>query len=522
MTTKRDVLRDILNGAIDLETEDVAAIPVDRTESGDTRPLNESWAKRLVKIQAYRKDQPEQFRDELQQLSGQEHLSDGTIDDLLDIMRTVIEEPDFFYDAVVAPSAQESGQREGRTRGWLKRLLAYFGKHRQITAEQRAILDEMSQRYVMFDDIKVNPNIKKFETFDPRWIPLWNEYLGEVLGKWPDLAPFLEHDDSHDFVYPADGGDGDAIRVGVMADFGTGYYHSLHIARQLTSWRYPYVFHLGDVYYGGTESETRTFYEEPLRPLLEAGSKLFNLAENHELYSGGQYFVDYLKKMYGEGLILQEGCYFCVRFPNHQLIGVDVNWLGRQEFKYQKSVDWLRQILDDGGTRTNVLMTGSAPYVYGDEESSALFEDFKEFVDKGQIHLWFWGDNHYCALFQRDADKANFVGSCIGHGGYPGGKRDEGSESYVPYRWLESSSRFPEWTEMRQDMGNNGWCELTLRPDGGVELLYVDWLSCKQYKVAYKRSSDAGDSFHLEFESETTYTGRESRTGEVALHRPGA
>ena len=54
--------------------------------------------------------------------------------------------------------------------------------------------------------------------------------------------------------------------------------------------------------------------------------------------------------------------------------------------------------------------------------------------------------------------------------------------------WLEDQPRFPAPLKLRDDAGNNGWCQATLRPDGGVDLLYVDWLWCKRAAVSFQRS----------------------------------
>lgn len=51
-----------------------------------------------------------------------------------------------------------------------------------------------------------------------------------------------------------------------------------------------------------------------------------------------------------------------------------------------------------------------------------LDEDRREFVDAGLIHAWFWGDEHYAALYEPN-DALAFVGSCVGHGGYPFGTK---------------------------------------------------------------------------------------------------
>src|SRR5262249_39755283 len=163
---------------------------------------------------------------------------------------------------------------------------------------------------------------------------------------------------------------------------------------------------------------------------------------------------------------------------------------GRQKFQHKPSREWLTRILADGGQRTTIFLTGSAPYVYGDTKATPLFDDMAQWSETGSFSMWFWGDDHYCALFERNAEKANFVGSCIGHGGFPGDIKKAGGKSYVPVRWLETEARFPSDTKLRQGVANNGFVEMTLLDGGGVELLYIDWLGCERYWARYVRRQD--------------------------------
>ena len=52
-----------------------------------------------------------------------------------------------------------------------------------------------------------------------------------------------------------------------------------------------------------------------------------------------------------------------------------------------------------------------------------------------------------------------------------------GSPNPVPTHFLEDGSRFggDGWPDPRPDMGNNGFCELSLNTDGTVGLVYLDW-----------------------------------------------
>jgi hypothetical protein len=255
------------------------------------------------------------------------------------------------------------------------------------------------------------------------------------------------------------------------------------------------VFHLGDVYYGGSQSEFDANYTKILEPVMQ-NSLLWSIPENHELYSGGFAYQKFLAdhRGSGPGKVHQDGSYFCVRFSNHQIVGIDVNWNKRQRYVKPELRAWLEDVLDSGekSQLTTILCSGSAPWTYGEEHGSKLFEDMKEWTDAGRIAMWFWGDDHYCALFQRDDAKGKFVGSCIGHAGFPGDRQKEKKKSFVEPVWVETEPRFPKKYDLRDDLTNPGWVQLSLLGNGGVELLYVDWLGCKRLRAKYDLDTSSG------------------------------
>ena len=61
-----------------------------------------------------------------------------------------------------------------------------------------------------------------------------------------------------------------------------------------------------------------------------------------------------------------------------------------------------------------------------------------------------------------------------------------GAPSFVDLEWLEEEPRFPAGYDLRDDLGNNGWVELTMLDSGGVELLYVDWLGCRRFRARFE------------------------------------
>ena len=413
-------------------------------------------------------------------------LTELEVDRLLETMAVAATRPEDFLDAVVQERSILGDIAAGAS--CAVKIPMHFPT-REVTAVQKEQLNKLRQRYPVLEGVEVNPNDHHFEFCDPKWWPLLHAKLEEVMQRWPKgLAPYRSHTDSPtSFVYQATK---PTTKIALLADFGVGQYQTQCISKQLVAKAYPYVFHCGDVYYAGTEAEFQTNWMGHVGPILNV-STFFGLCENHELYSGGKAYLAFLDhERLTTKRMCQEGSYFCVRFPKHQVIGIDVNWNGRQRFRHKASRQWLADRLREGDAQklTTILLTGSAPYVYGDNGTTKLYDDLLEWSEQGHFAAILWGDDHYAALFER-SDRTNFVGACIGHGGYPGDVRKPNGQCFARPLWVETEPRFPrdpEFDKLRHDLGNNGWCELELFEDGGIDVTYVDWLGAKRFWASYR------------------------------------
>src|SRR6185369_14821956 len=96
----------------------------------------------------------------------------------------------------------------------------------------------------------------------------------------------------------------------------------------------------------------------------------------------------------------------------------------------------------------NILLSPNEPYDIGKPQLAKLLsEDLAPLFPRGLVDLWFWGNTHYCALYEWSA-ATPFIGSCIGHGGIPYDRHDESKKhgSATGVRFLETEARFPSWT----------------------------------------------------------------------------
>jgi hypothetical protein len=347
----------------------------------------------------------------------------------------------------------------------------------------------------MTPEIPIQPGNHKFEEF--------GDALGWLLfGAGPALFPPKPVPFRHAADFPSrffynlpEPSASSPLEIAVFSDFGTGLYHSLYIARQLQARRFPCAFHLGDVYYAGRKGEFEKQFRRPLDPML-GSTELFMLNSNHEMYSGSKWYFQYIddKRSAPQSRQRQEGSEFCLRAGVFQIVGIDTAYHNHGRYPDQALRQQVQAALSQGKAegRLNILLSADHPYKYGENGFTHLLgEDLREMARTGLIDLWFWGNTHYCALFDRSAD-APFFGSCVGHGGFPYTRQRAGEASPVPVLFLETNARFPAPTKVRQDMGNNGYCLLRLHANGEVGLEYIDWMSNVRCRAKLARAGTTG------------------------------
>jgi hypothetical protein len=387
-----------------------------------------------------------------------------------------------------------------------------------VTPEQaRQMLDAIRRRFAKPDTRGIVESLERapvpppagfgFDLYDPKSLPIdvarndfeegpdWFRYaIGAGIngalfhaGFLP-LDPFRRHEDRPSlFSYPLEADPGKDLRIGMFADFANGYYHARYIAKRFVQKRYPYLIHLGDVYYAGREAEVREYLEAPLAEVLPS-TELFMLQGNHEMYSKARPWLAYLdrKRMRDPVRQRQEGTYFTLTRPGFQIIAIDSEWFGASRHRDPWLQLWLRNALERGRreNRMNILLSSDEPYTYGKAGTTDLHRDLKLEIADGLIDVWLWGNTHHCALFERTATSP-FIGTCIGHSGFPYARIKSGAKDPGPTRWVEDGTRFGggTWPDPRPDRGNNGFCEMVLKTDGSVELEYIDWMGRSRHKA---------------------------------------
>lgn len=211
----------------------------------------------------------------------------------------------------------------------------------------------------------------------------------------------------------------DRGRVGLIGDWGTGLYGAPVIAEAIRRDPDPFalLLHLGDVYYAGTEKETRQRFLDlwPQRP--EATHRALN--SNHEMYSGGEYYFRNTLPAFG-----QDASYFAFQNARFTLVGLDVAHTDHAIDDAQ--VAWLRGILNQAGDRRVVLFSHHQLFSCFESQGTKLWanQGFADILDSRRIFAWYWGHEHRCAIYQDPESRSGLWGRCIGHGGMPQGRKE--------------------------------------------------------------------------------------------------
>jgi predicted phosphodiesterase len=297
------------------------------------------------------------------------------------------------------------------------------------------------------------------------------------------MAPFRWHGDyASAFCYDLPRN----ANLAMFADFGTGLAHSWYIAKFIAAARPDAAIHLGDVYYSGRLAEASAFYDAPLSPLVVA-HELWSIPGNHDYYAGGEPFFRGLDARRDGLRHRQEGSYFCLDSPAFRVIAIDGEYHSGTRYDQEEELQrWLAERVAEArsAAKTVILLSSDEPYTYDAEREEPLLHDVTDSLAPDAIDLWLWGNTHYCAFFKpSDRLRAKFHGTCIGHGGYQYARlRSTPSASDVAsYLWAETEPRFPAWTGVGQELGNNGHRTVTLT--------YRDWTNAPRATITLSPSN---------------------------------
>lgn len=277
--------------------------------------------------------------------------------------------------------------------------------------------------------------------FDPSWagtIAAFVEHFGPdgTRGKIPYVPP---NDDMHPLPMPPE------ATVALIADWGTGTAGAINLLQGVAAQKPDILIHLGDIYYSGTPYECDVNFRRIIDGRLDrtgtaTDPPVFNLAGNHDMYSGGAGYYGLLQTLNSPEM-RQPASFFCLRDTAQQrwqFVAMDTGLHDYDPFKVTKVLTFLEQPEEDWLTARIAEFPGktillshhqlfSAFSQIGASAADGTLTPYNPSLDRsfcrfkaaarGRIAAWFWGHEHTLAVYgpYRGLPK----GRCIGHGAVP-------------------------------------------------------------------------------------------------------
>jgi predicted phosphodiesterase len=378
--------------------------------------------------------------------------------------------------------------------------------HADLAGLRHQCLDLLAQYLLAWrlDDENHLDEIKsefKDSNCDPGWLTAvaawlayyWNGKPPYYLPPTPETGPFT--------LPPASGPDG-LLRVGIIADWGTGEPEAIAVLDQLMRQKPDLILHLGDIYYSGTHDECYANFLAPInaaRAQHERPIPVYTIPGNHDYYSGGAAFYSLLSQL-NRGIAqasVQEHSFFCLQDDHWQLECMDTGYndhdlmLEADDITRLQAVEaaWHQQQLAQAGSRQVILVShhqlfsafspiGRSGASYQNPYLTQNLADWRA-SGRPSIALWLWGHEHLLEVYAVPAgDGAGLpvVGRCVGYGAFPvfqsAGSYTPSPSSPIP---LERAPSFPNgFIQTSEDslVYRNGFAVLALGSAGGTAAYY--------------------------------------------------
>jgi 3',5'-cyclic AMP phosphodiesterase CpdA len=287
---------------------------------------------------------------------------------------------------------------------------------------------------------KDNTELKKLEAelnapfgnCDAKWAQVVAVYTASKINAKTRDIPYIRHKNLTDFVL--DDRLPDQATVAFLGDWGTGQEAARKLLTKIASKKPDVVFHLGDVYYSGTENEVKNYFYAIWQKVLgvpkvawdstltdtTAKPATFHLSGNHDMYAGGGPYYSVIK------MLGQPASYFSVRNKNWQFIALDTGLhdsnpiaQGSATFLEDTEVEWLKDKVANAGDRKTVLLShhqlfSASDKIDGKSINEKLQAQMKDVLPKAT--LWLWGHEHNLVIYKQFQ---GVLGRCVGHGAFP-------------------------------------------------------------------------------------------------------
>jgi predicted phosphodiesterase len=179
----------------------------------------------------------------------------------------------------------------------------------------------------------------------------------------------------------------DSLKFAIIGDSGTGSSAQYDVAKQLIASRsrfpYEFVLMMGDNLYSGSgEKDYQKKFEEPYKPLLDAGVKFYAALGNHDNAN---------EKMYKPFNMNGERFYTFKPKAGVRIFALDSNYMDRSQ------LDWLEKELTASGSDWKIVFFHHPLYSSGETHGSddKLREQLEPMFLKHGVDVVFAGHEHF-------------------------------------------------------------------------------------------------------------------------------
>ena len=267
----------------------------------------------------------------------------------------------------------------------------------------------------------------EFSTCDPLWAKCFVEYEKFRLFS-SDQIPYRRYQSLDDYILPLTGKNPAAIKIALIADWGTGEGPARHLLAEVGRQAPDVLIHLGDIYYSGTSREVQERFLTVCRETPGLNIPIYTLSGNHDMYSGGQGYYWLLDQLG------QPASYFCLRNDDWQLLAMDTGLhdadpgtvISNLTYLDERELAWQRDKIANAGDRKTILLShhqlfcasggvGNTPDGKPLALNPRLYDGFADLFD--QVALWMWGHEHNLIIYDEYAGLKR--GRCNGSAAVP-------------------------------------------------------------------------------------------------------
>jgi len=277
-----------------------------------------------------------------------------------------------------------------------------------LTDEARAFLSDQSRRRFW----------PKFGQRDARFLT-WG--AAAVVSTWVKGGPRHFPTQSPKVVQVSE-----RARLILVGDWGSGISRAekvgtamrVHVEESQRNGQECHVIHLGDVYYCGWEREYRRRLLAsgmwPVQPEEKDTVGSWCLNGNHDMYSGGEGYFDYLLS---DTRFWRQSGLSCFMLENRhwQIAGIDTAYADSDIHGPQ--VAWLSGLRHKAPGKKGLLLSHHQLLSKYEDCSPSVRDRIQPLLDEEMIRAWFWGHEHLCAAYARQHGVE--YPRVVGHGGVP-------------------------------------------------------------------------------------------------------